>query len=226
MHGDVHWVNGPGDIENGGPVWIRLSATGEILLYIYTQLTIHLVRSAYPIDGLREPGEGIVTDQSHLVLVLSDELMIALTLALDQAGALWETDNFGLDRLTADVQVSRLGPDADAAPPLDTEIPASWLLATPITANLGLQASFLMVKKTFRSRNRVFFRGGLTIIIMVLTETLECLSSRHLWLVHKTWATTEWVNRNVPVTGAPPASCTVQQLCCSKHAEAGDVCVQ
>ena len=146
MHGDVHWVNGPGDIENGGRVWIRLSATGGILFYLYTELTIHLVRSAYPVDGLREPGEGIVTDESHLVLVLSDELMIALTLALDEAGALWETDNFGIDRLTADVQVSMLGPGAGAAPPLDTEIPASWLLTTPITTNLGLQASFLMVK--------------------------------------------------------------------------------
>jgi hypothetical protein len=146
VHGDVHWVNGPGDIEYGGPVWIRQSATGEILFYLYTELTIHLVRSAYPVDGLRESGEGIVTDQSHLVLVLSDELMIALTLALDQAGALWETGDFGIDRLTADVQVSMLGPDAGAAPPLDTEIPASWLLTTPITRNLGLQASFVMVK--------------------------------------------------------------------------------
>jgi hypothetical protein len=146
VHGDVHWVNGPGDIENGGPVWIRLSATGEILLYIYTQLTIHLVRSAYPVDGLREPGEGIVTDESHLVLVLSDELMIALTLALEEAGAVWVTDNFGIDRLTADAQVSMLGPGAGAAPTLDTEIPSSWLLTTPPTMNPRLQASFLMVK--------------------------------------------------------------------------------
>ena len=143
--GFVHWVNGPGDIEYGGPVWIRRSATGGILLYLYTELTIHLVRSTYREDGPREPGEGIVTDHGHLVLVLSDELMIALTRALDQAGALWENDNFGLEWLTANAQVSMLGPDAGAAPPLDAEIPISWLLTTPPTRNLGLQASFVMV---------------------------------------------------------------------------------
>jgi hypothetical protein len=146
VHGDVHWVSVPGRFENGGHVWIRRSNTGGILFYLYTDLTIHLVKPTFPIDGIREPGEGVVRDESHQVLVLSEELMIALTLALDEAGALRESDNFGIDRLTADVQVSRLGPDAGAAPPLDTEIPASWLLATPITANLGLQASFLMVK--------------------------------------------------------------------------------
>ena len=113
---------------------------------MYTDLTIHVVKPTFPVDGIREPGEGVVHDESHLVLVLSEELMIALTLALDQAGALWETDNFGIDRLTADVQVSMLGPYAGAAPPLDTEIPASWLLTTPITRNLGLQACFVMVK--------------------------------------------------------------------------------
>jgi len=145
--GDVRWVVSPGEAVVCGRVSLLYSAGGGVMSCSYPDLKVRLVRTTNRLHSARDPGTGVAYDRVQPVLVLTVELVTALTLALDQEGALWVADDLGLvEVFTADVQVRMMGPPSVAAPLAFSLVVASESTPAPLGATHGLRAAVFTVR--------------------------------------------------------------------------------